>query len=73
MVYEGQIQEKKNRKHKLILLQTKDAWLKFKHHTVNVKDAITRSRLNTLIPSISDFHAAIGFEIPSSMLARKYH
>ena len=55
--------KKKGDKYKLLLLQTKDAWLKFKYHTVNIKDTAMRHRLNTLISSISDFHAAIGLEI----------
>ena len=55
--------KRQDHKNNLILLQTKDAWLKFKCHTVNVKDPVIRSRLNTLISTISDFHAAIGMEI----------
>lgn len=47
----------------LLLLSTKDAWKKFKLHTVHVEDPVLRSRLNTLIASIPDCETAFGWEI----------
>ena len=48
---------------KLLLLSTRDAWMKFKVHTVRLEDKETRMRLDTLIASIPDCHTAFGLEI----------
>ena len=48
---------------KMSLLSTRDAWMKFKVHTVRLEDTETRSRLDTLISSIPDCHNAFGLEI----------
>ena len=48
---------------RLLLLSTKDAWRKFKLHTVHMEDPVLRSRLNTLIASIPDCETAFGREI----------
>ena len=47
----------------LLLLSTKDAWIKFKLHTVHLNDLVLRSRLNTLLASIPDCETAFGWEI----------
>jgi len=47
----------------LLLLSTKDAWMRFKLHTVRLEDKVLRSRLDTLITSIPDCETAFGLEI----------
>lgn len=47
----------------LLLLSTKDAWTKFKLHTVHLDDPVLRSKLNTLIASVPDCETAFGREI----------
>jgi len=44
----------------LLLLSTKDAWRKFKLHTVRLEDKVLRSRLDTPITSIPDCETASG-------------
>jgi len=52
-----------DRDKQLLLLSTKDAWTRFKLHTVCLEDKVLRSRLDTLITSIPDCEIAFGLEI----------
>jgi len=49
-----------DREKQLLLLPTKDAWTRFKLHTVRLEDKVLRSRLDTLITSIPHCETAFG-------------
>ena len=55
--------KKNDRNKKLLLLQTEDAWTKFKRHSMYPDDPDMRGRLDAFISSIPDCHTAFGVEI----------